>query len=296
VADISAKQMKTFPHPMWKSRKEKWEGFTLVELLVSIVVFTLILTLFSRTTGFVAQAVTGYQKQINATQADRTVLDALENDLASAVTQKGMTVYISQDGQNNIQLAFLTQGRGPSSVNAADFRLMAVTYLLNGTQLTRQVTPVLWGDTNLTGIVIGTALSSTYSSSTTFSVLSNRILRLDAVVQLDDSSIASYSSNATWLNPVSGSSFSGLILSTSPINASSPPRVRSIIVAIAAVDGQILQLPGASTMGSKLGPPSPAYPTPLDYWQNQIESGVFNGFPKPAVAGLEFYQRICQLK
>jgi prepilin-type N-terminal cleavage/methylation domain-containing protein len=288
--------MKAPPYFEQRTGKKRRQGFTLVELMAATAVFALILILFSQTTGFVALAVVGSQNQMDATGADQTALDALANDLASAVTQHGMTVYLSQDSQNNAQIAFLTQCRGPSGTSSSDFRLMAVAYLLRGNQLIRQVTPVLWSDTNLQGIAVGTGSSSTYSSSTSFSVLSNQILRMDVVVQLDDSSIASYSSNATWLNPLAGSSFSGLVLSTSPVGASSTPRVRSLIVAVAAVDERMMQLPGVSTMGSKLGSPPVAFPTPLDYWDSQIAEGAFAGFPKPAVAGLEFYQRVCQLK
>jgi prepilin-type N-terminal cleavage/methylation domain-containing protein len=288
--------MKAPSYPSRKVRRKGRRAFTLVELLAALAVFALIMVLFSQTTAFVALAVTGSENQVDATEADRSALDALEHDLASAVTQQGLTVDLSQDGQNNAQLAFLTQCRGPSSTSSSDFRLMAVAYLLRGNQLIRQVTPVLWSDTNLEGIVVGNASSSTYSPSTTSSVLSNQMLRLEAVVQLDDSSIATYSSSATWLSPVAGSTFAGLVLSTAPVGASATPRVRSLIVAVASVDQQLMRLPAVSTIGSKLGSTSASFPTPLDYWDSQIAGGALAGFPKPAVAGLEFYQRVCQLK
>jgi prepilin-type N-terminal cleavage/methylation domain-containing protein len=165
--------MKAPPYFEQRTGKKRRQGFTLVELMAATAVFALILILFSQTTGFVALAVVGSQNQMDATGADQTALDALANDLASAVTQHGMTVYLSQDSQNNAQIAFLTQCRGPSGTSSSDFRLMAVAYLLRGNQLIRQVTPVLWSDTNLQGIAVGTGSSSTYSSSTYFKELRN---------------------------------------------------------------------------------------------------------------------------
>ncbi len=289
--------MKTYCESEWRVGPVRpgkdFAGFTLVEMMVAMAVLVLLLTLLAQATGFITMATSITQKQISATQTERTVMDALEADLANAVTQNGMTVFVRQDSQDppNVQLAFLTRGRGPSSTSPTTLRFMAVAYLLNGNMLTRRVTPVLWSTVDLNDAVVGTATSTTNQ----FSVLSNSILRLEAVVQLDDGSIAPLStSNPSWLANAS-QGFSGFVLTTSPVSASATPRVRSIIVAISALDGQLLRLPGASTMGRKLRS-TPAGETPLDYWDSQIASGVLNAYPKPVVAGLEIYQRICQLR
>ncbi len=94
-------------------------SFTLVELLISMTLLVLLLTLVTRIVSGTAATIKASSTQIDTASQARIVLDRFDNDFSSALLGNGMTVlYYSDPGvAGNSAIAFVThsRARGPTT-------------------------------------------------------------------------------------------------------------------------------------------------------------------------------------
>ncbi|HSI84401.1 MAG: type II secretion system protein J [Candidatus Methylacidiphilales bacterium] len=260
-------------------------AFTLVELMVSMLVLTLVLGLLFQIFSGTVGATQNSHRQMAATRQARMVLDPLRKDLQSIVSQgEAGTVYVKPDPQN-CTLAFITRNRGPQGV--ADLRFLAVAYVLTGTEVTRKSNPVTWTQADL----MTQALSAV--SATTITPLSGNIVRWQFMAVLDNGNTVPLTTAGSWRldkvqdTPVPGG-FYALRLADGVVS-SAEPKVRSLIVAVAAVDESILRLPNTTNLSTALTEP-PANKTPHETWSGLINAGALNSFPVQTVSTMRIVQ------
>ena len=265
-------------------------AFTLVEILAALSVLAMIIVLAAQILGATLRATGASTRKMDATQRCRFILDAVGNDLAGLVSGNGMTVFARVSGNDAI-LTFATQGRGPNS-SSSDFRLLAVNYVLSSNRLLRSSTAVTWSEADLVTALV------TPSSAGTAGLVADDVLRFEAMALLDDGRIVPLSATGTWTSstangkPLSG--YTALVLSRPPVDAGNP-RVRSLLVAVAALDDQTFALPRASAIASALPAAQTGQP-PADLWNTALFSKGGSPFPKPALAALHLDQRTYPLR
>lgn len=260
-------------------------GFTIVELLAALAVLMLIFGMLLQIFNNTVAATQASRQQLDATQQNRFVIDALHGDLANLVVQEGAATVFVQEEPLAARVVFLTRSRGPDG--AQDFRFLAVAYQLNGNSLRRHSTPVSWTKPDL----MKEALSA--DSSSTASTLSESILRFQIMLNLDNGATVLLSTAGPWLSAQLideqvPDGYSALLLA-GPRPDPVQPRVRSLTVAVAALDPLSLRLPDVSNMGSALGLPEPGQ-TYAEAWATAANSGALAAFPAPAVRSLRIAQ------
>jgi hypothetical protein len=243
-------------------------------------------------------ATTTTVEEMGAADAARRVFDALTVDLENMANVNGLSVVCTQDSKHNTCLAFLTEGRGPSG--ATNGRFMAIAYQLNGNNLTRSVDPVTWDNLQVGQAAVTAASSSTASTS----VLASSALRFQTVVLLDngttvplpDSSSSSSTANVSWESTTVNNSplpagYYSLIRSIAPVDPLNP-RVKGLMVGLATLDGESINLPNAGQMATALLSPVGSQ-TPIDAWEADRGASTFlHAYPKPAVTALNLGQQI----
>jgi type II secretory pathway component PulJ len=261
-------------------------GFTLVEMLAALAVFMLILGMLSQIFNNTVAATQASRQQLDASQQNRLVLEALRADLANLVTlEEAATVFVEADSAGD-RLVFLTRSRGPQGT--MDYRFLAVAYELDGNTLTRRSAPVTWEDADL----LAGAFTATTSSARNF--LSSSALRFKITVNLDNGSSVPLGGTGPWVsNDLRGKSvpegYSALLLANG-VPDPAAPRARSLTVTVAAVDPVSLRLPGASGLGSALGGTTGGQGY-LEAWLKiQNDGEQLESFPRPAVNALRMEQ------
>ena len=267
-------------------------AFTLVEALVAISVFVLMMSLLSQMMGHATNATHRTYQEVDSARGVRASLDFLRADIENMINVNGLTLLVRQDGANNTQLVFLTQGRGPAAGEGG--RCIAVAYTLLPTgELDHRVASVSWSQIDL---VTG-ALSAL--SAPTASTLVTGCLRFEAMAVLDNGIAVPLTQAGGWrvatLNGTAlPSGFYGLVLSSGPVNAANP-RVRSLLVGTAALDPQSYKLPRASLIAGQLASPASSGDL-VETWNQNRKTVQAAGYPKPAVAALSFAEQVYPLK
>lgn len=275
------------------SRRGRARGFTLLELLVGIVVMMLVLFVMSQVTENILQATRFSHQGMNAAQKARIALDSLGNDLTHLVDERGLSVCVRPSGTGapaDIELCFLAQGRSPTG--EAPARFLAVDYRLDDSNLVRSVSPVAWSSIDFAQKIAASG------STGVKSVLASGILRLDAVAILDNGTMVPVlTPGGAWLGDTMGgqaipAGFKALLLTNS-----TGQRVRALVVAVAVLDDRARELltDGGTALRQKLRTPEPGE-TPMDVWNQVVNSGSLAGFPRPVIAGLHFAQSTYELK
>jgi len=277
-------------------------SFTLVEILVAVGVLSLILATIAQMLSSTVKVTGLSDHQMNASQSARLVLDALNKDLASLLSQNGNTVCVLTNN-GSVQIAFLSAARGPvsagSAIPASDFRCMAVRYLLTNNQVIRSAESIAWSQTT----PMQELLSPTGTAQ--LSALASHILAFDAVLNLDNGQTVFFgyspgTNSLSWTtNMINGAllpnNYLALILSKYPLDSSNP-RVRAITVSVAALDGQTFRIPNVTNMSALLSAPTIVNQTPVESWNDAIRAGNLNGFPSAEVAAIHFDQRTFPIK
>jgi prepilin-type N-terminal cleavage/methylation domain-containing protein len=283
----------------WERRPR--QGFTLVEMLTAFAVLSLILVILGQMLSTTAVVTSLSSHQMNATQTTRLVLDGLERDFSTLLSEYGDTLCVQTSG-NSVQLAFLSATRGPVGTLQPPlpdntYRCTAITYQLTNNQIIRNTESITWAQSNPPMLELLSPTGTVQSSP-----VANHILAFQAVISLDNGQTcpigyAPPGGTATWTTTTFNgqplpNGYVGLVLSKPPVS-SSTPRARTITIAVAALDGQTFQLPNVTSMNTLLLPPavSAINLTPIEGWNYAMSQGSFSAFPKPAVAALHFDQR-----
>ncbi len=94
-------------------------SFTLVELLISMTILVLLLTLVTRIVSGTASIIKASNSKIDTASMARIVLDRFDNDFSSALLNNGATALHYSDGsvEGNSAIAFVTgsRARGPTT-------------------------------------------------------------------------------------------------------------------------------------------------------------------------------------
>ena len=274
-------------------KKTKGTGFTLIELLVSMAVMGLVLALVGQIVSSVLQTTQVSQQRLDAAARARAVMQAIGKDLDALVAEQGLSVFIKQNAGGNMEMAFLTRGRPPTSPGTpGDSRFLAVDYQLDGQDLERKFTTVNWTDYDLlTGAVSG-------SKANNASVLARGVLKFSIVAVLDNGEIQTVSTSSPGLSgTVNGQdipeSFYAVNLKG---NAGSARYVRALIVGVATVDEQSVKLLGSkfSNLSSALATPNNGE-VPIDVWKKNIDQ-LGAGYPSRALAAIHLAQNTFVLK
>lgn len=251
-------------------------GFTLVEVLVAFVVLSLILLVLLQVAQSTFALTQDSNRRMDATQNARAALDSLETDLSHLVAEYGLGLCIAQvHSTNSPQFAFLTRGRTSAG---SDGRLLAVFYELSAGDFQRRAAPVLWTNASLIDATFGAV-----PPAGTLSSVATGIVRMEAVVTLEDGTIHPLAGPGVLTNTLAGRTLGNGFLAVGP-------RVRSLTVAVATVDAQSLQLPNVTRLGGDL-PAAAGGRTPLDAWNEAVTGGALDGYPASVRSSLCLLQK-----
>ncbi len=280
--------------------KKGRNAFTLIELLVATAVMTLILVMLLQIAEHTLQASRVTTQHLDSTQSARRALDALSGDLANAVLASSATILV-QDLGGCPALAFLTAERGPSSAPVPP-RFLAVNYKLQDYQLMRAYESVPWTVPNLLAAAetAGSVASSTPTASR--SVLAPGILQFAVLAVLEDGTSVSVLNTTPRAWGASGpvlykdqtvpSGWTALVPAIppapSPLDATTA-RVRSLLVAIAAVDEQNFKLLSA---GQRDRFAQPTTGDPVKEWETALDPATL---PAPARSAIRFHSKLIRL-
>ncbi len=272
-------------------------AFTIVELLVATAVLALLLSLLLQVTNHTLQASRVTTQQLDSTQAARRVIDAFSSDIASAVMTSGATILVQAKG-GAPSLAFLTTGRGPSSVPT---RYLAVNYQLKTNQIVRAYRAVDWSSVDLLAAAETAANSPSDSPGLATGILQLTVLAIledgKTVINLENgAAVVSGSATPAW--GVSGTvTYQGQTVPTgwtalvpaTPPSTPAAPRVRSLLIAIAAVDQQNLRLLNAAQLERFK---QPTTEDPIKEWESALATSSFAG---PVRAAIRFQSKVIPL-
>jgi type II secretory pathway pseudopilin PulG len=271
-------------------------AFTILELLVAMAVMSLLLVLLMQITNHTLQASKTATQQLDSTQSARQALDVLSSDISNAITTDGATLLTQPTVDGACSLAFLTAGRGPSTVST---RFLAVNYKLTNNRLLRTYKAIGWSAPNL---LVAAETASTAPDS--ISTLAGGILQFSLLAILEDGSMVSLlappgnAAGASGTVPFEGQTvpagWTALVPSPppqpSPLSASTA-RVRALLVAIASVDAQNLPLLNSAQKSLFVNSASSGS-DPVAAWELALQGG---GFPGPAKSAIRFHSKVIPL-
>jgi len=265
-------------------------GFTILEVLVASAVLILVLGILLQLSSNTLQATKASQRQMEASQRARTIMDALANDLDNLILIGNQGIYVRTNGHST-ELAFLTRSRGPSGT--ANSRALAVAYTVDGTQIIRRTAPVLWTDTDLIAAALAAATSSTES------VLAEGVLSFQISFVLSSGDIEPLSGTGTWVtDTIEGTTlpddFYALIL---PAANSEETFVQGLVFSLASLDAQTASLPEAADLADDLAEVViPAGETPREAWDAATTNGLLDSYPPQMRTSFRTAQLTWQLR
>lgn len=260
-------------------------GFSLMEILVAVAVFTLLLTLLIHILGGVVRATTVSQRQLEAREEIQAVLGTFEQDFGNAVTQFGVPIFGGRAPDGNGRLAFLTRSRGPSGVTNTRFLAVDFQRRPDGS-FVRSTAPVVWTEMGLKEVAVQNLSPSNESR------LAGNIVRFQAVAELADGRVVELDS------PEAGTT---TLSDGSPVpppfrrlgSGTGTNTVRAITVSVAALDVRSRELleqeGGMAALVEVLD--SGTGRTPLDRWSHVVQTGGLASFPQPVRETLQFAER-----
>jgi len=216
--------------------KTRHHGFTILELLVAMAVLALLLVAVLEITGKTTTLTRMAGSKLNATQAVRSALDAVERDLQNAVVTPEATVLVRTLNGSPI-IALLTRGRGPGTQPA---RFLAVSYEWSPDgSFKRGYVPVNWAASNLL------AAAESAASAPDQPQLAGSLLQVSYIALLTDGTRQSLATPAPGPWNASGTVTYGqwsvptgwtALVSTTKTLAGNGPRVRAVLVAMVGTD------------------------------------------------------------
>ena len=259
-------------------------------------VMSLLLVLLLQITNHTLQASKTATQQLDATQSARQALDVLSSDISNAITTDGATLLTQPTADGACSLAFLTSGRGPSTVPT---RFLGIDYKLANNQLLRSYKAIGWSAPNL---LADAETASTAPDS--ISVLAGGILQFSVLAILEDGSMVSLlappanAAGASGTVPFEGQTvpagWTALVPSRSPQPSpltASTARVRALLVAIASVDAQNLPLLNSAQKSLFVNSTS-SVSDPVAVWESALRGATF---PGPARSAIRFHSKVIPL-
>lgn len=262
------------------------EGFSLMEILVAVSVFALLLVLLIQILGGIVRATGVSQRQLEAREHIQAALGAFEQDFGNAVTQFGVPLFGAREPDGNARFAFLTRNRGPGAVTNTRFLSVEFQRRADGA-FVRSSAPVVWTEIALKGAAVQNASASNISE------IAENIVRFEATAELSDGSVVGLDSPDAGEGTFPDGSqipkdFRRLAFGVGGTNA-----VKAITISVAALDARSMELldqvNGVGNLISTLE--SGTGRTPLERWNQTLQSGGLAAFPKPVQETLQFAER-----
>jgi len=279
-------------------------GFTLVELLVSIAILMLVLVMVGQIISSASLVTNAGYKRMDADSQARQILDRMSIDFSRMVKRSDADFFYQHNSNGNDQIAFYSETTGyyPSSTGTNEKSgACVVGYMIatntnnNQPQLLRLSKGLPWnGVNNSTSMVYGTnsspgnVLTTTWQnlkdgSDTDYQVIGNQVYRLAFAFLKKDGTITNASPNTTVL----------------------PQNISAVIVALAILDKtsrkivtdpskMVSALPDVALSGTYNNSTQLMAKT----WNTAINSSGFAttcGIPQSAASQVRVYQRFFYL-
>ncbi len=269
------------------------EGFTLVEMLVSITVLTLIVLLVSRLFNSASALTTSGNKRMDVDGQARPLLDRIAVDFAQMVKRSDVDYYLksSTNAQTgNDQIAFYSVVPGYSTTSASPVSLVA--YRINArNQAERMAKGLIWNGDSSAGtpvIFLPLTITATWAAATDnttdtdYELTAPNVFRFEYYYVLKNGNI----SDTPWDTAAGHTAPNGM------------QDVTAISVAIAAIDPKsrvLLSDTQLATLAARMNDfaSSMAQGALATQWQTALDSTT--NMPRSAIAGIRIYQRCFQL-
>jgi prepilin-type N-terminal cleavage/methylation domain-containing protein len=209
--------------------KSGLEGFTLLELLVSMVVLALVMGILLQVVNGILKTTQMHSQQMDSVGAARRAMDILSMDLSKAVVGEYSTVLVG-----NQNLAMVSERRG---TNSTDHRFLGVTYSLNNYQIVRTYRSVSFYEADL--LTAAQMISGAANSTLADGILgwNIRVMTSSGPRNAADSSTPNFATNIyNGLTVPNG--WKALITASSAFASSFTNKAQGLDVWIAAVDEQ----------------------------------------------------------
>jgi len=316
-------------NPLIPRSRNKTDGFTLVEVMVSIAVLGLMMVGVAQMMNGAISATLGGYKHMDADTQARMVLDRMAFDISKITKRADVDYYFQKNTTvgttpGNDQMAFYSESGGyyPSGASTTqESEVSLVGYMINSSnQLVRLSKGLTWNGVNNSAPAmvfnplanVPTSPASTIITSNTittawpqiangtdpnYQVIGDQVFRMEYCFLVQTSPTSSQSTTTI-------PNFYDAPWTTQPdTTPNGLQNVTAIVVTIAVLDSQsraVINNSALQTAASNLpddGFSSPGTTTsslPLPLWKAKLLSNGL-GLPKTAASQVRFYQRYCYL-
>ncbi len=299
-------------------------AFTLVEILTSMTVLLLLLTMFLQMINGAMSVTAGGGKRLNADSQARLTLDRMAVDFAQIVKRQDVDYYFQKNGSGqpglNDQMAFYSETSGyfPAGINGPVPKSNAalVGYRVNNHQLQRLNKALVWNGVSsgtpggTDGLRAMTFLPQTLASAwpsiidggtdADYEVIGEQIFRMEICYLVRNASTPAKLSDTPYLPVTTPATTTTTV---KPYNGLRD--VVAVVVSLAVLDDAsrlIVQPAALDTLTGKLDDVDAdsfkALPTktPAQYWQGHIDNNDLvgapgSGLPQAAASQVRIYER-----
>lgn len=271
------------------------DGFTLVEMLVSIAVLTLIVLSVTRLLNDAATLANSGNKRMEADGQARPLLDRIAIDFAQMLKRPDVDYYVKTPTNvqpGNDQLAFYSEVPGYYPSAGSQSPVSLVSYRINAQgKAERLGKGLLWNGVSLSNtpiVFLPRTIAASWPAATDdtadsdYEIAATNVFRFEYFYWLMNGNI----SDIPWDTTAGHTAINGM------------QDVAAISVAIAAIDPKsrvLLSDPQVMTMAARMNDfsLSTGPGALLAQWQNALDTTT--DLPHPAIAGIRIYQRYFQL-
>jgi prepilin-type N-terminal cleavage/methylation domain-containing protein len=283
-------------------KRTQWcrvKGFTLVEILVSIVVLTILVVLVNQIMKSAGTVVSLGNKRMDADNQGRPFLDRMAEDFSQIVKRADLDYYfkVGNAQAGNDQIAFYSQVSGfyPSQSSQSSFSVIA--YRINASsQAERMAKGLIWNGVSSTYTPI-TFLPITIASNwpgatnatadSDYELIGPQVFRFEYYYQLRSGTLT----DTPWDTTLGHTSISGLrdVAAIIAMIGVIEPKSRVIVTQaqLTNLAGRMLDYsPSRAPKGNK------TVPAPQADWEDVVKAApITTGMPVAALLGIRIYQR-----
>jgi len=277
--------------------KKSHDGFTIVELLVSVAVLVVLVLLISRLFSSAATVTTSGNKRMDADTQLRPLFDRLAIDFSQMVKRADIDYYLKSSSNvqaGNDQLAFYgtVSGYYPSSgsqspISLVGYRINSISSSTSFNKLERMSKGLVWNGVSTTDmpvVFLPLTIASTWPAATNasadsdYELIAPYVFRFEYYYFLKNGSYAI----TPWDTTSGHSTVSGMqdVAAISVCVAVIDPKSRALL-SDAQVTTLVGRLPDFAT--------SMAPGALLSQWQSALD--VITDMPRPSIQGVRIYER-----
>lgn len=243
-------------------------AFTLLEMIVSLAVLVILMTLALQVGGAVFSEIDTQQRGFDTVSESRALFDRMATDLSARIADTNIPVEVAS---SNSSLTFASDVRGPGS-SATDHRYSVVSYCLSGNTVTRGLEDILFSSVQPIQDSIDAVNGVTPAD--TNDVMATNVVGFSLCYLMKDGSIT---------NSLPPSTSLGGIATNSP---------SAVIVTVALLDAKTaLMLSSSGITCPGLSESAPASTLPLESWLVTLNTTWVKGPLATARGKVRFYQQ-----